>query len=80
MSVSRQCRLLSVGRSSLYDTTRAESEETLALMRRIDALFLKHPFYGARQNALRSTLAYGLASPRKPTGATLRRLDHLVLA
>ncbi len=49
LSVSRQCRLLSVGRSSLYDTTRGESEETLALMRRIDALFLKHPFYGARQ-------------------------------
>ena len=49
LSVSRQCRLLSVGRSSLYYTTRGESEETLALMRRIDALFLKHPFYGARQ-------------------------------
>ena len=49
LSVSRQCRLLSIGRSSLYDTTRGESAETLALMRRIDALFLKHPFYGARQ-------------------------------
>ena len=31
LSVSRQCRL-SVGRSSLYYTTRGESEETLALM------------------------------------------------
>ena len=30
LSVSRQCRLLSVGRSSLYYTTRGESEETLA--------------------------------------------------
>ena len=49
LSVSRQCRLLSIGRSSLYYTTRGESAETLALMPRIDALFLKHPFYGARQ-------------------------------
>jgi hypothetical protein len=28
---------------------KGESPETLALMRRIDALFLKYPFYGSRQ-------------------------------
>ena len=49
LSLSRQCRLLSIGRSSLYYTPKGESPETLALMRRIDALFLKYPFYGARQ-------------------------------
>ena len=51
LSLSRQCRLLSVGRSSLYYEPKGESAETLALMRRIDALFLKYPFYGARQMA-----------------------------
>ena len=41
--------LLSIGRSSLYYTPKGESAESLALMQRIDELFLKHPFYGARQ-------------------------------
>ena len=52
LSLSRQCRLLSVGRSSLYYEAKGESAETLALMRRIDELFLKYPFYGARRMAL----------------------------
>ena len=47
LSLSRQCRLLSLGRSSLYYEPKGESAETLALMRRIDELFLKYPFYGA---------------------------------
>ena len=38
-----------MGRSSFYYKPKGESEETLALMRRIDELFLKYPFYGARQ-------------------------------
>ena len=52
LSLSRQCRLLSLGRSSLYYTPKGESAETLVLMRRIDELFLKYPFYGARRMAL----------------------------
>ena len=36
LSVSRQCRLLSVGRSSVYYTTRGESEETLARHCQVD--------------------------------------------
>ena len=49
LSLNRQCRLLSIGRSSLYYEPKGESAETLALMRRIDELFVKYPFYGARQ-------------------------------
>ncbi len=45
----RQCRVLSIGHSSLHCTPKGESAETLAPMRRIDEIFLKHPFYGARQ-------------------------------
>jgi putative transposase len=51
LSVSRQCRLVSISRSSFYYAPRGESPETLALMRRIDELFLKCPFYGSRQMA-----------------------------
>jgi putative transposase len=49
LSLSHQCRLLSISRSSFYYAPRRESSETLALMRRIDGLFLKYPFYGSRQ-------------------------------
>ena len=49
LSLSRQCRLLSIGRSSFYYAPRGESPSSLALMRRIDELFMKYPFYGSRQ-------------------------------
>jgi putative transposase len=49
LSLSRQCQLLAIGRSSFYYAPKGESPENLALMRRIDELFLKYPFYGSRQ-------------------------------
>jgi putative transposase len=51
LSLSRQCRLLSISRSWLYFASKGETQENLALMRRIDELFLKYPFYGSRQMA-----------------------------
>ena len=56
LSLSRQCRVLSISRSSFYYAPRhgahgGVSPENLALMRRIDGLFLKYPFYGSRQMA-----------------------------
>jgi putative transposase len=51
LSLSRQCRLLSISRSSFSFAPKGETQENLALMRRIDALFLKYPFYGSRQMA-----------------------------
>ena len=44
-----QCGLLSISRSSFYYAPKGESAENLELMRRIDELFLKYPFYGSRQ-------------------------------
>ena len=49
LSISAQCRLLSISRSSFYYSPQPESEETLALMRVIDAAFLDMPWYGSRQ-------------------------------
>ena len=51
LSLSRQCGLLSISRSSSYSVLKGESPENLALMRRIDELFLKYPYYGSRQMA-----------------------------
>jgi putative transposase len=49
LSLSRQCRLLSISRSSFYFTPRGESPENLVLMRGIDEMFLRYPFFGSRQ-------------------------------
>ncbi len=49
LSLGHQCRLLSISRSSFYYAPKGESSSSLALMRRIDELFLKYPFYGSRQ-------------------------------
>jgi len=49
LSLGRQCGLLLISRSSFYYVLKGESPENLALMRRIDVLFLKYPFYGSRQ-------------------------------
>tara|TARA_B100000315_G_scaffold113049_1_gene103699 strand:- start:188 stop:1117 length:930 start_codon:yes stop_codon:yes gene_type:complete len=49
LSLSRQCEVLSISRSSFYYAPKGESAGNLALMRRIDELFLKYPFYGSRQ-------------------------------
>jgi putative transposase len=49
LSLSRQCEVLSISRSSFYYELKGESPENLILMRRIDELFLKYPFYGSRQ-------------------------------
>jgi putative transposase len=51
LSITRQCQILSISRSSFYYAAKGESEANLALMRRIDELFMKYPFYGSRQMA-----------------------------
>ena len=53
LSVSRQCALLGVARSSVYYTPNtSESPENLALMRRIDEQYLKRPYYGVPRMTL----------------------------
>jgi putative transposase len=48
LTVTRQCELLKLARSTAYYTPLPTPEEELALMRLIDELHLKHPFAGAR--------------------------------
>ena len=49
LSLVRQCRLVSIARSSFYYAGTGESPLNLRLMRSIDAQFLETPFYGSRQ-------------------------------
>lgn len=60
----RQCELLGVNRSSLYYEPVAPDAEELALMRRMDELHLKHPFFGSRLMT-RTLKLQGLAVNRK---------------
>lgn len=54
LSIVRQCDLMGICRSSYYYEPKPESPENLRLMRLIDEMYLKAPFYGHRSmtNAL----------------------------
>ncbi len=73
LSVSRQCRLLAVSRSTVYYQPLGENAQTLALMRRIDELYLDYPFYGSRQ-MMRHLAREGVAVGRH----RVRRLMRLL--
>lgn len=51
LSVRQQCTLLDLNRSSLYYTPRLKtlSDEQLALLRLVDEIYTKYPFFGTRQ-------------------------------
>jgi putative transposase len=50
-SITRQCELLGLSRSTCYYRSIGETAENLALMRRIDEQYLRTPFYGSRKLA-----------------------------
>jgi putative transposase len=68
LSVARQCELLELPRSTRYYRPLGESAENLALMRRIDAQYLKTPFYGSRK------LAWELGANRKRVQRLMRTM------
>ena len=49
LSIRRQCELLGLARGSWYYESAGETAENLKLMRRIDELYLKRPYYGSRR-------------------------------
>jgi len=51
LSIVAQCQLLKVARSTLYYRPASVSDDDLAVMRRLDELYLATPFYGTRRMA-----------------------------
>ncbi|MFQ5804802.1 MAG: IS3 family transposase [Candidatus Methylomirabilales bacterium] len=51
LSITRQCELVSISRSSFSYQGKGESELNVKLMRIIDEQFLETPYYGSRQMA-----------------------------
>src|SRR6202011_3133107 len=57
LSVRRQCALLNLARSGVYRPGPITGADDLAMMRRIDELHLKWPFYGSRRMVFELTQA-----------------------
>jgi putative transposase len=51
LSLRRQCVLLGLARSGVYRPSKAANDDDLAVMRRVDELFLAYPFLGWRRIA-----------------------------
>lgn len=52
ISITRQCHLLGLNRSSLYTKPIGETEENLSLMRMIDKVYTATPYFGSRKIAV----------------------------
>jgi putative transposase len=73
LSITRQARAAGISRGSVYYLPKPVSAANLAVMRRIDALHLEHPFAGARM--LRDLLAQdGVTVGRKHVGTLMRKM------
>jgi putative transposase len=50
-SISQQCKLVRLSRSVFYYAPVGIDADTLAMMKEIDRVFIKYPFFGSRQIA-----------------------------
>jgi len=78
-SVRRQCELLDVSRASAYRPAAAADPDDLALMRRLDELYLAHPFYGSRRMTV-ALRAQGHKINRKRVQRLMRTMGLEALA
>jgi putative transposase len=73
LGISKQCELLGLGRSSWYYEPRGESAENLTLMRELDRLYTRWPFYGGRRMTI-ALQGLGWAVNPKRTRRLMRRM------
>ena len=73
LSVSRQCALLGVARSSFYYRPRPESAEELELLKRLDRMFTGNPVYGSRRLQV-ALLREGISAGRRRVRRLMRKL------
>jgi putative transposase len=73
LSIRRQCVLLGLARSGVCRPPPANDEEDLALLRRLDELFLAYPFLGSRRMTA-MLRAEGRAVNRKRVRRLMRKL------
>lgn len=78
LSIRRQCRLLGLARSTVYRPAPVADIEELAIMRRLDELFLLWPFFGSRRMTA-MLRAEGRVVNRKRVRRLMRRMGLTAL-
>ena len=78
LSIRRQCVLLGVARSGVYRAPRPANDNDLALMRRIDELYMAWPFLGSRRMTV-LLRAEGHRINRKRVQRLMRRMGIAAL-
>src|SRR6516164_8135852 len=73
LSVTRQCALLGIARSSFYYRPRPEAAEELDLLKRLDRIFTNHPVYGSRRLQV-ALLREGISIGRRRVRRLMRKL------
>ena len=73
LSVSRQCMLLGVARSSFYYRSRPEFAAELELLKRLDRIFTDNPVYGSRRLQV-ALLRDGISVGRRRVRRLMRKL------
>lgn len=71
MNISQQCQLLGLSRSSYYYKPAPETDLNLLLMRKMDEIYLKYPFYG-RPNYTMELRSMGHMVNHKRVGRLMR--------
>src|SRR5271169_5551523 len=78
LSISRQCTLLGVARSSFYYGPRPESAEELELLKRLDRIFTDYPVYGSRRLQV-ALLREGISVGRRRVRRLMKKLGLLAV-
>ena len=73
LSITRQCQLLALSRSSVYYRPAPVSDEDLAIMRQLDELHLLYPYFGSRKLVVMLNRA-GVAVGRKRVRGLMQRM------
>ena len=67
LSLTNQCKLLKISRSSLYYVPVGVNAETLELMNEIDRVFTKYPFFPFRDHAVHNPVEQWAAARSRHT-------------
>ena len=74
LSVRKQCELLCLNRSSLYYDPVPIPEEEFRIMRKIDEIYTRMPYYGIRKMT-RALTDLGFGVGKKRVGRIMREMD-----
>jgi len=73
LSVSRQCVLLGIARSSFHYRPRPECAEELEVLKQLDRIFTNHPVYGSRRLQV-ALLREGISIGRRRVRRLMKKL------